>query len=73
MPKHKLQSVIEAAQGHTIEALGIRGMSRKPWRKTFKDSDALTDWCEKYDAACYGQRELDDVKPNFSKKTKMTK
>lgn len=69
----KAKGVTEAAQGHTIEAHGIRGMSRKPWRKTFKDSDALSDWCEKYDAECYGQRELDDVKPNFSKKTKMTK
>ena len=42
-----------------IEAHGIRGMDRKPWRKIFKSSDAMLAWAEKYDAEIYATRELD--------------
>ena len=37
MDLHSLKDKLaEAAQGHTIEAQGIRGMKATPWRKTFK-------------------------------------
>jgi hypothetical protein len=49
----------EAAQGHTIEAHGIKGMKRTPWRKTFKHADHLNDWAEKNDAEVHGTRDLE--------------
>jgi hypothetical protein len=49
----------EAAQGHTIEAHGIKGMKRTPWRKTFKHTDHLNDWAEKNDAEVHGTRDLE--------------
>ena len=42
-----------------IEAYGVKGMKSRPWRRTFKDADALMTWCEKYDAEVYGQRFVD--------------
>jgi hypothetical protein len=42
-----------------IEAYGVKGMKSRPWRRTFKDSDALMTWCDENDAVVYGQRFLD--------------
>jgi hypothetical protein len=42
-----------------IEAYGVKGMNSRPWRRTFKDADALMTWCEKNDAEVYGQRAVD--------------
>jgi hypothetical protein len=52
----------EAAKGHTIEAHGIKGMKRTPWRKTFKHTDHLNDWVEKNDADVHGIRDLEQAK-----------
>jgi hypothetical protein len=50
-------------KGHTIEAQGIRGMKRTPWRKTFKHSDHLNDWAEKNDSVeVHGTRDLESAK-----------
>lgn len=53
----------EAAQGHTIEAHGIRGMKGTPWRKTFKSHDHLSDWADKNDSVeVHGTRDLEQAK-----------
>ena len=46
-------------KGHTVEAHGIKGFSRTPWRKTFKSTEAMLAWAEKYDAEIYGTRDLE--------------
>jgi hypothetical protein len=56
----------EAAKGHTIEAHGIKGMKRTPWRKTFKHEDHLNDWAEKNDADVHGTRDLEHSKKGSS-------
>jgi len=40
-----------------IEAHGVKGMNSTPWRKTFKNWDALEAWTEKNDAEVYATRE----------------
>ena len=55
---NRLKGVFEAVKD-MIEAHGIKGMSRTPWRRTFKDEDAMIAWAEKFDAEIYGQRETD--------------
>jgi hypothetical protein len=57
----------EAAKGHTIEAHGIKGMKRTPWRKTFKHADHLNDWAEKNDADVHGTRDLEKAKSDHVK------
>jgi len=57
----------EAPQGHTIEAHGIKGMNRTPWRKTFKHADHLNDWAEKNDADVHGTRDLEQAKKDHVK------
>lgn len=57
----------EAAKGHTIEAHGIKGMKRTPWRKTFKHADHLNDWAEKNDADVHGTRDLEQAKKDHVK------
>lgn len=53
----------EAAQGHTIEAHGIRGMKGTAWRKTFKSHEHLSDWADKNDSIeVHAVRDLDHVK-----------
>jgi len=42
-----------------IEAYGVKGMKSRPWRRTFKDADALIAWCEENDAQVYAQRDAD--------------
>ena len=55
--------VSEAAQGHAIEAHGIRGMKGTPWRKTFNSHELLADWADKNDSIeVHGIRDLDGVK-----------
>jgi hypothetical protein len=56
------EGLAEAAQGHTIEAHGIRGMDRKTWHKTFKNVDQMNAWAEKYDAEIHGTRDLEQSK-----------
>jgi len=50
---------ITEARNDTIEAHGIRGMDRKPWRRTFKNVEQMEAWCEKYDAEVYATRDTD--------------
>jgi hypothetical protein len=42
-----------------IEAYGVKGIKSRPWRRTFKDADALMAWCEKNDAEVYGTRQVE--------------
>ncbi len=56
------ESIDRVPPSHTIEAHGIKGMKRSPWRKTFKHADHLNDWAEKNDAEVYGQRDLESAK-----------
>jgi hypothetical protein len=50
----------ETAQGHTIEAHGIKGMKGTPWRKTFKSVDHMNDWADKNDSVeVHGTRDLE--------------
>lgn len=55
--------VSEAAQGHTIEAHGIRGMKGTAWRKTFKSHEHLSDWADKNDSVeVHATRDLEQAK-----------
>ena len=55
--------VSEAAQGHTIEAHGIRGMKGTAWRKTFKSHEHLAKWADANDSVeVHAVRDLDGVK-----------
>lgn len=42
-----------------IEAYGVKGMNSKPWRKVFKNVEALNAWLEKNDAEVHGTREAE--------------
>jgi hypothetical protein len=64
--------VSEAAQGHTIEAHGIRGMKGTPWRKTFKSHEHLSDWADKNDSIeVHASRELDGVKKKTNEEAEL--
>ena len=64
--------VSEAAQGHTIEAHGIRGMKGTPWRKTFKSHEHLSDWADKNDSIeVHATRELDGVKKKTNEEAEL--
>lgn len=52
----------EVAQGHTMEAHGVKGMKNTPWRKTFKSADHAVEWAEKNDAEIHGTRDLEQSK-----------
>jgi len=53
----------EAAQGHTIEAHGIRGMKRTAWRKTFKSHEHLSKWADANDSVeVHATRDLEQAK-----------
>jgi hypothetical protein len=52
----------EAAQGHTIEAHGVRGMDRRTWHKTFRNTDQMMAWAEKHDAEIIGTRDLEQAR-----------
>ena len=54
--------VTEAAQGHTIEAHGVRGMDRRTWHKTFRNTDQMIAWAEKHDAEIVGTRDLEQAR-----------
>jgi hypothetical protein len=56
------QNMAEAAQGHTIEAHGVRGMDRRTWHKTFKNTDQMIAWAEKHDAEIVGTRDLEQAR-----------
>ena len=56
------QDMAEAAQGHTIEAHGVRGMDRRTWHKTFKNTDQMIAWAEKHDAEIVGTRDLEQAR-----------
>lgn len=55
-------SMAEAAQGHTIEAHGVRGMDRRTWHKTFRNTDQMIAWAEKHDAEIIGTRDLEQAR-----------
>lgn len=42
-----------------VEAHGVRGMKSTPWRKTFKNADALNKWAEANDAEIHGVRDVE--------------
>ena len=52
----------EAAKGHTMEAHGIKGMKRTPWRKSFKSHEHASEWADKNDAEIHGTRDLEKAK-----------
>lgn len=55
--------LLDEGMKDTIEAHGIRGMKRTPWRKTFKDAKALNSWVEKNDSVeVLGTRDLEQAK-----------
>jgi len=56
------QNMAEAAQGHTIEAHGVRGMDRRTWHKTFRNTDQMIAWAEKHDAEIVGTRDLEQAR-----------
>ena len=58
--------VTEAAQGHTIEAHGVRGMDRRTWHKTFRNTDQMIAWAEKHDAEIIGTRDLEQARQGVS-------
>lgn len=41
-----------------IEAYGAKGLKSTPWRKKFRNADALNRWVEANDAVVYGTREV---------------
>ena len=49
----------EAKQADRIEAHGVKGMTSRPWRKTFRNADALLAWAEKHDAEIYATSDAD--------------
>lgn len=52
--------VLSEARGDTIEAHGIRGMKCTPWRRTFKNVEALNKWVEANDSVeVYATRDTD--------------
>ena len=53
------QGSATATKQRRIEAYGVKGMKSRPWRRTFKDADALVAWCEENDAEVYCQRDAD--------------
>ena len=42
----------------SIEAQGVKGMKSTPWRKTFKNIEALNAWVEKHGAEVHAIREI---------------
>ena len=38
----------------SVEAYGVRGLKSTPWRKTFKDCNALNAWIERNNAEVLG-------------------
>lgn len=56
--KRSDESLEEAANGHTIEAHGVKGAKSTKWRKTFKDEAALEAWVDANDAEVQGTRDL---------------
>ena len=60
------QGVTEAAQGHTIEAHGVRGMDRRTWHKTFRNTDQMIAWAEKHDAEIVGTRDLEQARQDMA-------
>lgn len=54
---------VDEAKGDTIEAHGARGMKQTPWRRSFKDYDALNRWVEANDSVeVHATRDLDQAK-----------
>ena len=43
-----------------VEAFGVKGMKSTPWRKTFRDSNALATWAEKNSAEVHGTRSVEE-------------
>jgi hypothetical protein len=45
---------------NAIEAYGVKGMSSKPWRKEFRDHEAMAKWVERNDAEVHGARAINE-------------
>ncbi len=61
-PNYEADYAREAQLAHErtrIEAHGVKGLKSTPWRKTFKNTDALNTWVEKNDAEVYATREVE--------------
>lgn len=63
--KHKLKpgtvkKSLEFVQKMPVEAHGVKGMQSKPWRKTFKNADAMNKWADKNQAEIHATREVDE-------------
>lgn len=54
--------VVDGKPGAEVEAYGVRGVRSKPWRRTFKNLDALNAWVEKSDGdiEVHGTREVEE-------------
>lgn len=42
-----------------IEAYGVRGLTSRPWRKTFASVESMLKWAERNDAEIYAHREAE--------------
>jgi hypothetical protein len=42
-----------------IEAYGVKGLTSKPWRKIFKNSEAMNKWCDENDAEVHASSEVE--------------
>ena len=50
-----------ADQRDRVDAYGVKGMKSTPWRKTFRNSDALLAWAEKHGAEIYATCDADET------------
>ena len=50
---------ITVPKNKRIEGYGVKGMKSTPWRKVFKNAEALNQWIERNDAECHGTREAE--------------
>ncbi len=56
--KHTLATISLLAP--KVEAYGVKGMKSTPWRKTFRDANALATWAEKNSAEVHGTRSVEE-------------
>lgn len=56
---------METKKDTSIEAVGVKGMKSKPWRKTFKNQAAMEKWFEKNggDVTVHAYRRAEESEP----------
>ena len=54
--EERLNREVRRAGNAGIEAYGVKGFKRMPWRKAFKSVEELNKWAEKNDAEVHGTR-----------------